>query len=40
MTSKLFHMMCETERWQDLLDNATAKGIDLSLIKELCFPSN
>lgn len=39
MKSKLFEMLCETERWQDLLDNATAKGIDLSLIKELCFPS-
>lgn len=39
MKSKLFEMLCETERWQDLLDNATAKGIDLNLIKELCFPS-
>lgn len=39
MTSKLFDMMCETQRWQELLDNATAKGIDLNLIKELCFPS-
>lgn len=39
MTSKLFDMMCETQRWQELLDNATAKGIDLCTIRELCFSS-
>lgn len=39
MTSKLFDMMCETQRWQELLDNATAKGIELCTIRELCFSS-
>jgi hypothetical protein len=38
--SKLLLMMFETERWQDLLDNATEKEIDLKVIKELCYPEN
>lgn len=38
MTSQLFQMMCETQRWQDLVDDATAKGIELCTIRELCFP--
>ena len=33
-------MMFETERWQELLDNATEKEIDLKTIKELCYPEN
>lgn len=36
--SKLLQMMFETERWQELLDNATEKEIDLKTIKELCYP--
>lgn len=38
--SKLLVMMFEFDRWQDLLDNATEKGIDLKTIKELCYPEN
>ena len=38
--SKLLLMMFETERWQDLLDNATEKEIDLKTIRELCDPQN
>ena len=36
--SKLLLMMFETERWQDLLDGATEKEIDLSVIRKLCYP--
>lgn len=36
--SKLLTMMFEHERWQELLDNATEKGINLKVIKELCYP--
>lgn len=36
--SKLLQMMFETDRWQNLLDDATEKGIDLKTIKELCYP--
>lgn len=38
--SKLLVMMFEHNRWQDLLDNATEKGIDLTTIQELCYPEN
>ena len=38
--SKLLVMMFEHDRWQDLLDNATEKEIDLKTIKELCYPEN
>lgn len=38
--SKLLTMMFEHGRWQDLLDNATEKEIELKTIKELCFPEN
>ena len=38
--SKLLQMMFEHERWQDLLDNATEKEIDLKVIEELCNPEN
>lgn len=38
--SELLKKMFETDRWQDLLDNATEKEIDLKTIKELCFPKN
>ena len=38
--SKLLLMMFETDRWQDLLDGATEKEIDLKVIKELCYPEN
>lgn len=38
--SRLLTMMFEFERWQDLLDNATEKGIDLKTIKKLCYPEN
>ena len=38
--SKLLVMMFEHDRWQELLDNATEKGIDLKTIKELCYPQN
>lgn len=38
--SKLLTMMFEFDRWQDLLDNATEKEIDLKTIKELCYPEN
>ena len=38
--SKLLTMMFEYNRWQDLLDNATEKEIDLVVIKELCDPKN
>ena len=31
--SKLLQMMFETDRWQNLLDDATEKGIDLKTIK-------
>lgn len=36
--SKLLLMMFETDRWQRLLDQATEKGIDKKIIKELCYP--
>ena len=36
--SRLLKMMFETDRWQNLLDNATEKGIELKIIKELCYP--
>lgn len=36
--SELLKMMFQFERWQELLDNATEKGIDLKTIKELCYP--
>ena len=36
--SKLLQMIFETDRWQNLLDDATEKGIDLKIIKELCYP--
>ena len=36
--SKLLKKMFEHERWQELLDNATEKEIDLKTIKELCYP--
>lgn len=38
--SKLLMMAFEYDRWQDLLDNATEKEIDLKTIKELCYPEN
>ena len=38
--SKLLQMMFETDRWQELLDKATEKEIDLKTIKELCYPDN
>lgn len=38
--SKLLVMMFEHDRWQALLDNATEKEIDLSVIKKLCYPQN
>lgn len=36
--SKLAEMAFEFERWQRLLDTATEKKLNLSLIKELCYP--
>ena len=36
--SRLLTMMFETNRRQELLDNATEKGIELKTIKELCYP--
>lgn len=38
--SKLLLKMFEHDRWQNLLDNATEKEIDLKTIKELCYPEN
>lgn len=38
--SELLKKMFEFERWQELLDNATEKEIDLKIIKELCYPEN
>lgn len=38
--SRLLTMMFEYTRWQNLLDNATEKQIDLKTIKELCYPEN
>lgn len=36
--SKLLVTMFETARWQELLDRATEKEIDLTTIKKLCDP--
>ena len=36
--SALLRTMFETERWQELLDRATEKDIDLTTIKKLCDP--
>lgn len=38
--SELLKKMFEFEKWQELLDNATEKEIDLKTIKELCYPEN
>ena len=38
--SALLTKMFEHDRWQQLLDNATEKEIDLTTIKELCYPEN
>lgn len=40
MVSRLLEEMFKTERWQELLDKATEKEIDLKTIKELCYPEN
>lgn len=38
MADILLEKMFETERWQELLDRATEKEIDLTTIKKLCDP--
>lgn len=38
MISKLLEEMFKFERWQNLLDKATEKEIDLDLIHKFCFP--
>lgn len=36
--SKLLRMMFEYDRWQELLDKATEKEIELKTIRKLCYP--
>lgn len=38
--SKLLKEMFKFELWQEMLDRATDKGVDLKIIKELCYPEN
>lgn len=38
--SALLKEMFKFERWQEMLDKATEKEIDLKTIKELCYPEN
>lgn len=34
--SKMMQLMCNTEMWQNMIDKADEKGLDMNLIRDLC----
>lgn len=38
MTSKLLEMMFRHEMWEEMIDNANEKGINVTVVKQMCVP--